>query len=597
MIADYGWERIAKTVEVIQTHQNHQPYIQIDNQTLSAGIIFDSRNPQFHQAKNFETHLWQSFVGWKIETEESAFNPSDFKMMDFTTPQDNYTQFVYVLPYSDREALIEITRFGKEIIPPDIAKLRLADYLEKLNISYAITDTEMGCIPMSNVETGIKDIPGVINLGSRANAIKPSTGYAFKSMHAHAQKIARSIQQQSTNSSLSTKFNSQHATQLYPSIAAPTPSPSRFKFYDSLLLKILEHQPHWGKPIFEQLFNRVKIPRVMQFLDEKTTLIQDVSILCKLPFRPFLSVFVQHPSVSALFRPLGLLLIALLLLILEKSTLGIATGNLFLIAGLIIVGIPHGAVDHLLETKQWDQKSAPSFIFKYLMVGGLFAATWLLLPNLCLIFFLTYSAWHFGQADGERWGMSKLQSLSWGSMVLLFILISHGKESAEIILGITGTKFISNSLFPAPNSMVGVISIVAFLPWIYYSVKNRYWDLIITIIWLLTSALLPLLWSFGLYFIGQHSLNGWYKIKKHLQISHKKLWIQSLPFHLGAWGLLLLFYGIFNQSSAESSPVQFELLISIQHLNPNLSSWAPFFIFLACISLPHTIAMHKLYRK
>jgi hypothetical protein len=119
----------------------------------------------------------------------------------------------------------------------------------------------------------------------------------------------------------------------------------------------------------------------------------------------------------------------------------------------------------------------------------------------------------------------------------------------------------------------------------------------ITIVWLVASAMLPLMWSFGLYFIGQHSINGWYKIKKHLQISHQRLWVQSLPFHLGAWGLLLLFYGLFRQSSLDSNSTHFNLINYVQNLNPNLSTWALFFIFLACISLPHTLAMHKLYKK
>lgn len=523
--------------------------------------------------------------------------------MDFTTPQDNYTQFVYVLPYSEQDALIEITRFGKEIITPDIAKLRLAEYLEKLNISYTITDTEIGCIPMSNIETGIKDIPGVINLGGRANAIKPSTGYAFKSMHAHAQKIAQSIQQLPANVPQSIQGNSHLVTQQFPNNIPPTTSPSRFKFYDSLLLKILEQQPHWGKPIFEQLFNRVKIPRVMKFLDERTTLIQDVSILVKLPFKPFLRVLIQHPSVTALFRPLGLLLMALLLLNLENSTIGTLIGNSLLIIGLVTVGIPHGAVDHLLETKQWDKKTAPAFIIKYLLVGGLFAITWMALPTACLIFFLVYSAWHFGQADGENWGMSKLLSFLWGALVLAFILLSHRQESTEIIAGINGTTGenwgVMNLLkdMPLKFQSIDYGFILFFLPWLYYSIKNNRWELSITIVWLFVSAFLPLMWSFGLYFIGQHSINGWMKIKHHLQITHQRLWFQSLPFHLGAWGLLLLFYGFFRQSTIDLGSSQINPINYVQNLNPNLSSWAPFFIFLACISLPHTVAMNKLYKK
>ena len=592
MISDFGWEIMAKKVEVIQTNQADKPFIQIDYQILTADIVFDSRNPQFHTPKNFETHLWQSFVGWKIKTKELYFQPNDFRMMDFTTPQDNFTQFVYVLPYSEHEALIEITRFGKEVIPQDLAELRLTEYIHNFNVAYSIEDTETGCIPMSNAQLKTHPLPGVINLGGRANLIKPSTGYAFKSMYSHADKIAETIKRQTTNSWKSFTLESHSLF--------PTKAPSRFKFYDSLLLKILDQQPHWGKPIFEQLFNRVQIPQVMQFLDEKTTLIQDIHILRKLPFKPFLRVLFQHPFIQSLYRPLGLLLIAATLLLLGNSYLQTIIGDSLLILGLITVGIPHGAVDHLLETKQWNKQTAPGFIVKYLLIGALFAATWLLLPNLCLMFFLLYSAWHFGQADGELWRMSKPQTLSWGTTVLSFIILSHWKESAEIISGITGTNWNTFQISGDLQSKLQFISpfiAIVFFPWVYYSVKNRNWGMSITIVWLVASAMLPLMWSFGLYFIGQHSINGWYKIKKHLQISHQRLWVQSLPFHLGAWGLLLLFYGLFRQSSLDSTSTHFNLINYVQNLNPNLSTWAPFFIFLACISLPHTLAMHKLYKK
>ena len=45
--------------------------------------------------------------------------------------------------------------------------------------------------------------------------------------------------------------------------------------------------------------------------------------------------------------------------------------------------------------------------------------------------------------------------------------------------------------------------------------------------------------AFGIYFIGQHSLTGWRHIKNHIGWSHKQLWLHALPFHFGAWLLLL----------------------------------------------------------
>ena len=43
-------------------------------------------------------------------------------MMDFRVSQKKATQFVYILPYSKKFCLVELTRFGKELLQEDEAK-------------------------------------------------------------------------------------------------------------------------------------------------------------------------------------------------------------------------------------------------------------------------------------------------------------------------------------------------------------------------------------------------------------------------------------------------------------------------------------------
>jgi lycopene beta-cyclase len=64
--------------------------------------------------------------------------------------------------------------------------------------------------------------------------------------------------------------------------------------YDQLLLRILWRQPHRGKAIFERLFNTQPVPLVLRFMDEETTLWEEVLIFSRLPIRLFLRTLFHH---------------------------------------------------------------------------------------------------------------------------------------------------------------------------------------------------------------------------------------------------------------------------------------------------------------
>ncbi|MDC1203003.1 lycopene cyclase family protein, partial [Crocinitomicaceae bacterium] len=84
--------------------------------------FFDSRPPKIKTPLSEKQNIWQSFLGYKVKLNNSVLDEDTCTLMDFNVVQDGATQFVYVLPYSTNEALIELTRFGKEKIDVEMAE-------------------------------------------------------------------------------------------------------------------------------------------------------------------------------------------------------------------------------------------------------------------------------------------------------------------------------------------------------------------------------------------------------------------------------------------------------------------------------------------
>jgi len=161
------------------------------------------------------------------------------------------------------------------------------------------------------------------------------------------------------------------------------------------------------------------------------------------------------------------------------------------VLGLVAIGIPHGAVDHLLETKRWEPRVAPAFIARYLSIAGLMGGIWYFTPTFALLLFLLYSAWHFGQADGKLWRLSNTISLLWGASLLFYLLGTH-QEETNIILSSMGCV---NMPIHSPTWIL--------LPWLIRFLYVRSISGALTVVWLTLSSQIPLMYAFGLYFIGQ----------------------------------------------------------------------------------------------
>jgi lycopene beta-cyclase len=213
--------------------------------------------------------LQQHFVGFFIKTKEDIFDDSAATFMDFTVAQNGNTRFMYILPYKKNEALFEYTLFSEDLLKYNEYKLAIEEYLESKNITdYEIVDKEQGSIPMTCYNFWEQNSENIINIGTAGGWSKASTGFTFKNT---TKKTAKLIVHLKQNKSLESfhKIN-------------------KFWFYDLLLLDILQEKNHLGAVLFSDLFKRTPSKRILKFLDEETSLFEDLQVILKMPPKNFI---------------------------------------------------------------------------------------------------------------------------------------------------------------------------------------------------------------------------------------------------------------------------------------------------------------------
>ncbi len=232
-------------------------------------IVFNSIYLPKGKNKN-KFYLLQHFKGWIIETLTDQFNADEGTLMDFSVPQNFGTAFIYVLPLSSKNALIEYTLFTESLLKKEEYDLQLKNYIEQhLKISkYEIMEEEFGIIPMTN-ENFEAYQNGMYNIGTAGGQTKASTGYTFQFIQKQAQQIVQAL---ISNGIPSKKINTE----------------KRFQFYDSTLLHILSSNKLDGKEIFKQLFQKNTASKVFKFLDNETSLKEELKIISSLPTKEFL---------------------------------------------------------------------------------------------------------------------------------------------------------------------------------------------------------------------------------------------------------------------------------------------------------------------
>jgi len=232
--------------------------------TGNADYVFSSIH-----GDRIQSALWQHFKGIVVEFDAPIFDERIARLMDFNVPQMNATAFMYLLPMTDKKALVEYTLFSPSILETVEYDHVLNAYMKEhyKGQAYTIVHNEQGAIPMTTKKMTSRT-GNVISIGTMGDAVKASTGYAFQFIQQQTQQL---VQQLKLNQSLDASV---HYT--------------RHQFYDAVLLYILEHKKMAGDEIFARIFKKNDAATVFKFLSNTSTLLEDINIMSSLPTSIFL---------------------------------------------------------------------------------------------------------------------------------------------------------------------------------------------------------------------------------------------------------------------------------------------------------------------
>ena len=239
--------------------------IQTESESFSCSKLFNSiYNKQKAASQTKYPLLQQHFIGWFIKSEQPVFNPDQVTFMDFSVEQKGNTRFMYVLPTSKTEALLEYTLFSHHHLKTEDYENEIRQYIEKLGITnYEIVEKEQGSIPMTCYPFWKANTKNAINIGTSGGWTKASTGYTFKNSDKKSTELVAFLQRE-------TDFTKFHKS-------------TKFWFYDLLLLDILDRKNELGSFIFSSIFKKGKPSLIFRFLDEETSIIEDITVILKCP--------------------------------------------------------------------------------------------------------------------------------------------------------------------------------------------------------------------------------------------------------------------------------------------------------------------------
>ena len=251
----------------------NQCLVKTEHNSYTCNKVFNSiYNPSIGTLQKKYPLLQQHFIGWFIKSKESVFDENAATFMDFSVKQDGNTRFMYVLPTSKNEALLEYTLFSKDLLSKSAYENEIESYIKKLGITeYEIIEKEQGNIPMTCYPFWKHNSKNIIHIGSAGGWTKASTGFTFKNVTKKSKQLVAFLEIDSDF----TKFHKKN----------------KFWFYDLLFIDVLYKNNAIGSKVFSGLFEKGKSGLILKFLDEETSLFEDIKVILKCPKIPFMKAF------------------------------------------------------------------------------------------------------------------------------------------------------------------------------------------------------------------------------------------------------------------------------------------------------------------
>ncbi len=268
-----------KEARVHDIHENEDGVLvtTLEGDQFFGNTVFDSR---FIPTSLVETpFLKQVFAGWKVETNQPIFDVTAFTLMDIEENSQSQFEFFYILPFTPTSALIEFTAYSQENIDKEILERKLKKYLSNYlkSSDYQVSFQETGVIPMTNKKRDCKHSNRIIPIGTAAGWTKASTGYTFQKIQENSSKIICNIEKG-----------------LHP--LQGIKQKSRHEFYDNILLNIATKWPEKLSDVFADLFQKNPPVKVLKFLSEETSFLDEINLLGKLNYSIFIKSLLHYES-------------------------------------------------------------------------------------------------------------------------------------------------------------------------------------------------------------------------------------------------------------------------------------------------------------
>ncbi|WP_089240858.1 lycopene cyclase family protein [Belliella buryatensis] len=246
--------------------------VRTDQGKFTSEFIFNSTG-LFYPNMNEENTLLQHFMGWFIKTEAPVFDSKVGTLMDFTLSQHHGTTFMYVLPISDTEALVEYTLFSERVLDKHEYEKELENYIEnKLGLEdFKIEHREFGVIPMTMAKfpSSMGSQERIIHIGTAGGHTKASSGYTFQFVQAQVSRIVALL-----------------AADKSPLVQLSIRE-KMFQWYDMVLLDVLLQKKVEGEFLFSSLFKANDPERILAFLANESGFWEEFKIRDSVPFWPF----------------------------------------------------------------------------------------------------------------------------------------------------------------------------------------------------------------------------------------------------------------------------------------------------------------------
>jgi Brp/Blh family beta-carotene 15,15'-monooxygenase len=288
-----------------------------------------------------------------------------------------------------------------------------------------------------------------------------------------------------------------------------------------------------------------------------------------------------------------------LCIIMEFSTLSFSTQLYWSILLIMLLGIPHGAIDHVLFLEKSNDGSvnkASEFYAFYFSLMIFYFVAWMLASTWSLIVFLFISAYHFGQSQfADLKNIRRSESIfihtSWGVSILSGLLMYNYEDVIDIFQSspdlselVTVLDLELIFILLSSSSIAAVVGIL----WLGYAKKVSSGRVVLE---LLTLGIihacfyaLPIIIGFTIYFTTIHSLTVMSEEFEFLKKKRNGFSILQFVQLLAPFTFLSIIGSV--------------ILIVITRLGDvGVSDVLLVFILLSLVTLPHSIVMDGFYEK